>query len=44
MGIAFVTDPSENLTELWAQRLRKLLNWNVRPIMKPVKKTKSPGS
>lgn len=37
--IAFVTDPSENLTELWSNRLTKLLNWNVRPFMKPIKKS-----
>ena len=36
--IAFVTDPSDNLTELWAKRLTNLLNWNVRPFLKPLKK------
>jgi NAD+ kinase len=36
--LAFVTDPSDNLNELWAKRLTKLLNWNVRPYMKPLKK------
>jgi hypothetical protein len=36
--MAFVTDPSDNLNELWAKRLTKLLNWNVRPYMKPLKK------
>ena len=39
--MAFVTDPSDNLNELWANRLTKLLNWNVRPYMKPLKKAKA---
>ena len=36
--IAFLTDPHDNLTELWAKRLTKLLKWNVRPMLKPLKK------
>jgi NAD+ kinase len=39
--LAFVTDPSENLNQLWSQRLTSLLNWNVRPYMKPLKKGKT---
>ena len=37
-AVAFVTDPADNLIDIWAQRLTKLLNWNVRPYMKPLKK------
>lgn len=33
-AVAFVTDPVDNLTEMWAKRLTKLLNWNIRPYMK----------
>ena len=36
--MAFVTDPYENVTEIWANKLRKLLNWNKRPNMKVLKK------
>ena len=40
--LSFVTDPHENLNELWSNRLTSLLNWNVRPYMKPLKKGKVP--
>ena len=35
---AFVINPFENNTEMWSQKLTKLLNWNVRPYMKPLRK------
>lgn len=29
-AVAFVTNPTNDLTALWAERLTKLLNWNAR--------------
>jgi hypothetical protein len=41
--MGFVMDPSDNLSSLWAKRLTHLLNWNVRPYMKPLKKYEKGG-
>lgn len=30
-AVAFITNPTDNLTSLWSQRLTKLLKWNSRP-------------
>ena len=38
--ISMVVNPSDNLTELWGQRLVKMLNWNERKQMKPLTKKK----
>jgi hypothetical protein len=35
-----VTDKSDNLTDLWAQRLTKLFGWNMREQNKPLEKKK----
>ncbi|CDW83877.1 nad kinase-like [Stylonychia lemnae] len=40
-AVAFITNPVDNLTALWSQRLTKLLNWNCRPQMKSLKKISS---
>jgi len=37
-AVAFVTNPTNDLTCLWAERLTKLLNWNSRPSQKSFKK------
>eukprot|EP00347_Sterkiella_histriomuscorum_P015631 403356298 len=37
-AVAFITNPCDNLTALWSQRLTKLLKWNARPQMKALKK------
>lgn len=37
-AVAFVTNPVDNLTALWSQRLTKLLKWNARPFMKKLNK------
>jgi NAD kinase len=36
--VGFITNPTDNLTNLWSLRLTKLLNWNRRPNLKPLKK------
>jgi hypothetical protein len=35
-----VTLKSDNLTDLWAQRLTKLFGWNIRETNKPLEKKK----
>ena len=35
----FVTKTSDNLTDLWIQRLKNMFNWNIRDSLKPIKKT-----
>lgn len=37
-SVAFVTNPTENLTALWSTRLTELLKWNARPYLKTLKK------
>ena len=33
-----VINPADNLTDLWGQRLVKMLNWNERKQLKPLNK------
>ena len=37
-SISMVVNPVDNLTDLWGQRLVKMLNWNERKQMKPLNK------
>jgi len=39
-----VTLKSDNLTDLWAQRLTKLFGWNIRETNKPLEKRKHTDS
>jgi len=39
-----VTLKSDNLTDLWAQRLTKLFGWNIRETNKPLEKKKHSDS
>jgi hypothetical protein len=39
-----VTLKSDNLTDLWAQRLTKLFGWNIRETNKPLEKRKHADS
>ncbi len=42
--LKMVTLESDNLTDLWAQRLTKLFGWNVRETNKPLEKKSRQGS
>lgn len=39
-SLSLVVNPADNLTDLWGQRLVKMLNWNDRQQMKALKKPK----
>ena len=37
-NLSFVVNPSDNLMDLWGQRLANKLNWNQRQTLKPLQK------
>jgi len=40
IAMNMVVNPTDNLTDLWGQRLVNMFNWNKREQMKPLQKNK----